>query len=114
MDAYEYASCSYIMDAYEYASRSYIMDAYEYASCLYIMDAYEYASCSCIMDAYEYASCTVGNQTNGSMYTLYHLAHTMVLPYLVHRTHILSTVLTAHEKQFELGVSLNHDIITSF
>jgi hypothetical protein len=31
------------------------------------------------------------------MYTLYRLAHTMVLPYLVHRTHILSTVLTAHD-----------------
>jgi hypothetical protein len=30
------------------------------------------------------------------MYTLYHLAHTMVLPYLIHHTHILSTVLTAH------------------
>ncbi len=34
---------------------------------------------------------------NGSVYTLYHLAHTMVLLYLVHRTHILSTVLTAHD-----------------
>ncbi len=30
------------------------------------------------------------------MYTLYHLAHTMVLTYLVHRAHILSTMLTAH------------------
>ncbi len=30
------------------------------------------------------------------MYTLYHLTHTMVLTYLVHSTHILSTTLTAH------------------
>ena len=33
---------------------------------------------------------------NGSMYTLYHLTYTMILMYLVHRTHILSTMLTAH------------------
>ncbi len=35
---------------------------------------------------------------NGSMYTLYPLAHTMALPYLVlvHRTHILSTMFIAH------------------
>ncbi len=33
---------------------------------------------------------------NGSMYTLHCLAHTMVLMHLVHRTHLLSTVLTAH------------------
>ncbi len=46
MDAYEYASCLYIVDAYEYASRSYLVDAYEYASYSYLVDAYEYASCS--------------------------------------------------------------------
>ncbi len=34
---------------------------------------------------------------NGSVYTLYHFAHTMVLTYCVHRTYILSTVLTAHD-----------------
>jgi hypothetical protein len=34
---------------------------------------------------------------NGSVYTLYPLAHTMVLKYLLHHTHILSTVLTAHD-----------------
>jgi hypothetical protein len=70
MDAYEYASCSYIMDAYEYPSRLYIMDAYEYASCSYIMDAYNYASCSNIMDAYKYASRTVGNRTWGSFFEM--------------------------------------------
>ncbi len=47
---------------------------------------------------------------NGSVYTLYHLAHTMVLLYLVHRTHILSTVLTAHDiditkPAFEISVA---------
>ncbi len=34
---------------------------------------------------------------NGNIYTNHCLAHTMVLTYLVHRTHILSTVLTAHD-----------------
>ncbi len=40
------------------------------------------------------------------MYTLYPLAHTMVLPYLVHHTHILSTVLTAHDNFVMLLESL--------
>ncbi len=40
---------------------------------------------------------------NGSVYILYRLAHTMVLLYLVHHTHILSTVLTAHDSQSPAG-----------
>jgi hypothetical protein len=38
------------------------------------------------------------------MYTLYRLAQTVVLTYLVHRTHILSTVLTAHDKRGHGGL----------
>jgi hypothetical protein len=34
---------------------------------------------------------------NSNVYTNHHLAHTMVLANLVHCTHILSTVLTAHD-----------------
>ncbi len=51
------------MDAYKYASCSYIVDGYKYASCSYIVDAYKYASRSYIVDAYKYASRTVGNRT---------------------------------------------------
>ncbi len=32
------------------------------------------------------------------MYTLYHLTHTMVLTYLLNSTHILSTMLSDHDK----------------
>jgi hypothetical protein len=33
---------------------------------------------------------------NDNVYTNHHLAHTMVLTYLAHHTHILSTVHRAH------------------
>ncbi len=49
---------------------------------------------------------------NGSVYTLYHLAHTMVLPYLIHRTHILNTVLTDHNIfDILLGEYLMQDLL---
>ncbi len=43
------------------------------------------------------------------MYTLYHLAHTRVLTYLVHHTYIMSTVLIAHDTLFtQIGDALNN------
>ncbi len=52
---------------------------------------------------------------NGNVYTNHHLAHTTVLTYLIHCTHILSTMLTAHNIRTQARASqqLSREIIPS-
>ncbi len=59
MDAYEYASRSYVVDTYEYASRVELLLLITFWKIVllhfYLVRTYEYASRSYIVDTYEYA-----------------------------------------------------------
>ncbi len=50
---------------------------------------------------------------NGSMYTLHCLTHTMVLTYLVHRSHIMSTVLYSSRHLIQQNICLLHKFVGS-
>jgi hypothetical protein len=50
---------------------------------------------------------------NSNLHTNYRLAHTTVLTYLVHHTHILSTVLTAQDSPCWGKIKINNSPITN-